>query len=208
MTSQAPEQIHRQYLNRFADIDLPDLARRMGVDMDEDSLLLPYYDSIYRVSERGILCPDYREPPPAVKSVLCRYLINFPQTPPQSQEWTAYRDLPNAAPYAGDFRATVEMPLARVFTGKRLELLTSCAAVGGFTPTDGFDYDASMVFPALPHMDVLLLFNDADETFPSKCLLLFEENAHELLDMESLVVVAWRLAWLLFTMSGMDVPEE
>ena len=208
MTDLVLERIYHQFLARAENMDFFGLADRMGVEMDGDTLLLPYFDSLYRVNDRGILGPDYREPPPVVKSVLCRYLTSFPQSPSRSLEWSAYRDLPNAEPFAGDFRANVEMPLARVFTGKRMELLTSCAAVGGFTPTDGFDYDASMAFQALPHMNLLLLFNDADETFPAKCLVLFEENAHELLDMESLVVVAWRLAYLIFNMSGINLPEE
>ncbi|WP_051327229.1 DUF3786 domain-containing protein [Desulfatibacillum aliphaticivorans] len=208
VTNPVLERIYSQFLERAEALDFTDLARRLSVEMDEDALIVPYFDSQYRVSKQSILGPDFREPAPIVKAVLCQYLTRFPQSPSPSGDWTAFRDLPDGDRFAGDFRSSVEMPLARVFTGKRLDLMTSCAAIGGLTPTQGFDYDASMVFQALPHMNLLLLFNDADETFPAKCLLLFEDNAHELLDMETLSVVAWRLAYLLFTMSGIELSEE
>ena len=197
-----------QCLEVINQLDLASLADAMGLEMDEDALLLPYFDDVFRVSKRGIVGPDFREAAPAVKTVLARYLLMYPESEPSACEWSAFRDLPGAEPFAGDFRASVEMTLARMFTGKRMELLTSCAAVGGLTPADDMDYDASSVFQALPCIDLLLLFNEADETFPAKCLVLFGENAHRFLDMESLAMVAWRLAFLIFNMSGFELPEE
>ncbi len=188
--------------------DLEDLARRIDLEMDDDALLLPYFDSIFRVSKRGIVGPDFREAPLSVKLVLSKYLLMYPENVSAGLDWTPFREFPGSAPFTGYFRVHVEMILARMFTDRRIELMTSCAALGGFTPSDDMNYDASAIFQALPNMDLLLLFNDADETFPAKCLVLFEQNAHEFLDAESLSMVAWRMAFQIFNMSGFELPEE
>ncbi len=49
-------------------------------------------------------------------------------------------------------------------------------------------YDLSYRFEALPRLSLLLLFNDADEDFPAKCMVLFEKHAEEYLDLESLAM--------------------
>jgi hypothetical protein len=50
-----------------------------------------------------------------------------------------------------------------------------------------------MKFDPLPHIPILLLFNDTDEEFPAQCLLLFERRTETYLDVESMAILAWLL---------------
>ena len=45
------------------------------------------------------------------------------------------------------------------------------------------------IYPALPKVPMLLLFNDKDDEFPAQCSVLFEKRAKKFLDMECLAMV-------------------
>ena len=47
-----------------------------------------------------------------------------------------------------------------------------------------------MQFDALPKVPVIVLFNDADDEFPTQCSLLFERRAESYLDAECLAMIA------------------
>ena len=51
-----------------------------------------------------------------------------------------------------------------------------------------------MLFEALPKVPILMLFNDGDDEFSARCLVLFERRAEKYLDMECLATVGWLLA--------------
>jgi hypothetical protein len=46
-----------------------------------------------------------------------------------------------------------------------------------------------MEFTALPKIKLLLLFNDSDDEFPASCSVLFQKQAEEYLDPESLIMI-------------------
>ena len=106
-----------------------------------------------------------------------------------------YKDFKDAAPHVQGFRNTTELSIARHFSGK-LELLEKkCLEVGGKPYETDVSCDLAMQFQALPMVPVFLIFNDADEDFPSQCTLLFQKNAETYLDMECVAMVGSMLVY-------------
>ena len=197
MSTKAPvfEKIYRDYLKQVNRIDLEPRLERLGVYMDENEVVIPFYGALYRISASGIRDPFDRQPAHAVSVLLFRYLILCPDTPPSADNWVSYKDFKDAAPFVGGFVNTAERPIARDFSGQLGALEQACKAIGGRDPGRELSYDLAMRLDPLPRVPMLLLFNDRDEEFPAQCSLLFERRAEEYLDMECLA------------MAGMALPE-
>lgn len=67
-------------------------------------------------------------------------------------------------------------------------------------------YDLAAQFVALPRVPLLLLFNDADDEFPARCSVLFQEHADRYLDPECLAMLGRRL-YARLERAGDDPPE-
>jgi hypothetical protein len=187
------DQIYQDYLKQLKELDLTTLATRVGTATAGDSLLIPLFGRPYRVSPSGVKDPTGQEPIHSVKVVLCRYLLHYPASEPQGQEWVSYKDFKGAAPFVGGFQNNTERAIAKKFSGRLAALKEACHCVGGEEAGANWGYQLSMKFVALPHVPLLLAFNDADEEFPAGCLLLFERRAERYLDMECLAILAWLL---------------
>jgi hypothetical protein len=186
---------YQMYLKQIGERNLPELAKRLNVEMDRDMLPVRLFGRRYHICSRGIEYPENKPLVHAEIVVLCQFVIRFPHAFPFSSNWVLYRDFMDAAPFVGGFRTSVEEPLAKIFSGK-LELLEkACDAMGGVKPQleQPLQYDLIRMFQALPEVPVLLLFNDADEEFPAETRIMFEDRADKFLDMESLAGVGWLL---------------
>ena len=95
------------------------------------------------------------------------------------------------------FRNSAERPIAQSFSGKAAMLKERCLRLGGEIFATEVACDLAFRFNALPKLPVMLLFNDADESFPSGCTLLFQIDASDYLDMECIAMIGSSLAaWL------------
>ncbi len=205
MDKQAPifEKVYRDYLKQIGELDLEALARRMGCEFSEGSVVVPFFSRLYRVAPEGIKDPRGAEPLHAVKVVLCKYLLMFPDPEPLGEEdWVAYRDFKDAAPFVGGFQTNSERSLARRFSDRLEELRGACVRLDGTDPGLDWNYQLRFRFDALSRVPMLLLFNDVDEEFPAQCLVLFQRRAERYLDMECLAIEAWLLADFLRQAAG------
>ncbi len=187
------DQIYRDYLRRLGQINLHTIASKIGTDMEGDSILIPLFGQLYKVSPKGILDQSGKEPIHSVKVVLCQYLLHVPAIQPGGEDWVSYKDFKDATPFVGGFQNNTEKAIAKNFAGRLEALIRACLHLGGKDPNLNWGYQLSMKFDPLPHVSILLLFNDADEEFPPQCLLLFERRAETYLDMESMAILAWLL---------------
>jgi hypothetical protein len=48
------EETYSKYLSHISDIDLMSRAVRLGAELAEDSLIIPYYEAPFRVSTDGV----------------------------------------------------------------------------------------------------------------------------------------------------------
>jgi hypothetical protein len=183
------EQTYKDYLSRIAELDFPFLADKLGMQLDGQHVIIPFFSKLYRISAKGIADPSDRQPHLSVSVILCKYLLMCPLIEPLEGNWMSYKDFKDAAPLIRAFYNTVTHPIAETFSGRLTELENAGEKIGGYAPTDAFSYDFSMQFDALPKIPLLLLFNDKDDEFPAQCSVLFEKHAEKFLDMECLAMV-------------------
>ena len=183
------EQTYKDYLSRIAELDSLYLADKLGIQLDGQTVIIPFFGKPYRISAKSITDPLNRQPHLSVSVILCKYLLMCPMLEPLGGNWMSYKDFKNAAPLIQAFFNTVTHPIAETFGGRLAELETAGKKIGGHPPADQFSYDLAMQFNALPKVPVLLLFNDKDEEFPAQCSVLFEKRAEKFLDMECLAMV-------------------
>ncbi|MBU2490351.1 MAG: DUF3786 domain-containing protein [Proteobacteria bacterium] len=204
---EAFDQTSRLYMERLEGKDLARVARDAGLEFSGGWLSVPLFGAVHRVGPEGVEGPGGREPGMAVKVLLFRFALDFPDPVPPPGGWAAYRDFPDAAPFVGAFAANVETALARAFSGKPDAFCQALADQGGEPPGESLPYDASAVFTVLPLVPVLALFNDADETLPASCSVLFDRTAPRFLDAECLAMAGWLLADRLMRGLRPPLPE-
>lgn len=190
------EKTYQMYLEQIGKRNLPELAKRLNVDMEHDMLPVKLFGRRYHVSDKGIEYPENKPLVHAEIVILCQYVIRFPHAFPFSSNWVMFRDFTDAAPLVQGFRANAEDTIADTFSGKLEQLKAACNAMGGSKPEleQPLQYDLIRMFQALPDLPMLLLFNDEDEEFPAEVKIMFEDRAEKFLDMESLSMLGWLLS--------------
>ena len=195
--SPAFEETYQIYLKRIGQLAFKPLAKNLGVTVEKDEVIVPFFGKPYRVSAKGIVGPAGERPSLEICVVVSNYLIWYQDDCSICDEWVSYRDFKDAGPLTTFYANAVEKPIARHFSGKLQQLEASCMAYGG-SPSDlELSYELSMKFYPLPKVPMLLLYNDADEEFPAHCSLLFEKHADKYLDAESLAILGMILSTFL-----------
>jgi hypothetical protein len=206
MTSKAPvfEKIHQDYLARVAGLDLTGKQDLLGIEVDGQTINIPFFNETFTVTPRDISDHRGTRPPHSVCVILCQYLLLSPDRAEDDKQLVTYRDFKDAAPYVQGFDNTAQKPVSRAFAGRLDALEAGCRHLGG-TPCDiGISCDLSYMFEALPRVRIYLVFNDADEDFPADCSMLFERQAASYLDMECLAMIGMVLAQRL---AGKENPD-
>jgi hypothetical protein len=183
------EQTYQDYLSRIAELDFSFLADKLGMQLEGQQVIIPFFGKPYRVSAKGISDPLNRQPHLSVCVILCKHLLMCPMIEPLAGNWMSFKDFKDAAPLIRAFYNTVTHPIAATFSGRLAALETAVKKIGGYQPAEQYPYDLAMQFDALPALPVLLLFNDKDEEFPAQCSILFERRAEKFLDMECLAML-------------------
>jgi hypothetical protein len=205
------DEIYANYLAEVADLDLVRSAARLGLERDDDAVVVPFYGSSFRVSGEGVADPQGYRPSHAVSVILCKYLLLCPtEVPPSTVDWVRYSTFKDALPFAAGFRNTAEQPIGETFAGRLEDLREAAAGLGGTHTEAPFACDLAIRLPALPTVPLLMTFDDRDEEFPAQCTLLFEDRAAAYLDMECLAMLGMVLAsWLKGKpTSGEDYPPD
>ena len=184
------EQTYEDYLSQIAGLDFNFIADTLGVKVDGDDVIIPFFGKRYRVSKKAITDPDGKQPQLSICVILCKYLLMCPLIEPLGGNWMAFKDFKDAAPLVNAFSNTVAGPMAETFSGRVPELEKCGKKMGGYPPGEEFPYDLCMQFDALPKVPLLLLFNDMDDEFPAQCGVLFEKRTEKFIDMECLAMVA------------------
>jgi hypothetical protein len=188
------EETLKNYLSQLGQIEFKYLENMLGVTVEKDVVMVPFFGKPYRASAKGVSDPSGRQPPLEISVVLCRYLLLCPKTNPIDDQWVSYRDFKDSGPLTTFFLNAVEKPVAHHFSGKVHELKASCDMLGGYQPFTELSYELSVQFNPLPRVPLLLLYNDADDEFPAHCSILFEQRAEKYLDAECLAILGLLLS--------------
>jgi hypothetical protein len=188
------DRTYKDYITQVFNVDLESRAEKLGVRIDGDELLISFFGKPYRVSPKGIADPSGKRPAHSISVVLCKYLLLCPEFPPREHDWVSYKDFKDAAPFVGAFANNVERTIAKNFRRRLEDLRLAGEKLTGRPPETDFPYQLSVRFEPLPKVPLLMLFNDEDEEFSARCLVLFERRAEKYLDMECLAIVGWLLS--------------
>jgi len=188
------EETLKNYLNQVGQMELKSLEDKLGIAVEKDEVMVPFFGKPYRVFEKGVIDPSGKQPPLEISVVLCKYLLLCPKTNPIADQWVSYRDFKDSGPLTKFFLNAVEQPVAHHFSGRLDELKASCDMLGGYQPFIKLSYELSVQFNPLPKVPLLLLYNDADDEFPAHCSILFERRAEKYLDAECLAIVGMLLS--------------
>jgi hypothetical protein len=188
------EETYKNYLVQVGGLDLKLTAERLGIRLVGEEMEILFFGQLFRVSSRGVFDPEGREPAFAVRVALCRYLLLAPKTAPAGEEWVSYKDFKDAAPFVGGFVSNTEQALVKYFSGRLDRLKEACNKLDARPADLDLSYQIAVRFEDLPHIPLLLLFNDEDEEFRAQCNLLFQKKAERYLDMECLAILGWFLS--------------
>jgi hypothetical protein len=184
------------YCQKLAKTDLASRSEILGVEYQKEKLMIPLFGTLYFVSKDGIVNTDGTRPDYAICVILAQYTLLCPEKNHLDPEWIAFRDLKKISHFTNVnyFQSDTEQPIAHSFTGKKGALLDICASLHGGQYAENSAYDVACTFQALPKISLLLLFNDRDEDFPADCSVLFQRQAEQYLDPESLAMTSALLA--------------
>jgi len=175
-----------RYLEEIRGIDFLSKAGSLGVEKDGESLLVPLYNVLHRVSVDGVESLGEAPLTPAVQVMICKYVLVTPQKLPEiSDKFVTYREFKDAAPLVSHFTNNTNKTLESHFSGNLQGLQERGLSVGGKL-LESSTYDISLEFKAFPRIPVVLNFNDADDMFPAACSILYRSSAALFLDMECL----------------------
>jgi hypothetical protein len=188
------EQTYRHYLAELSNIDYLARAVPLGVETVDDKLIIPLYDQLYHLSSVAVSSPGGAEVSPAVRVILCKYVLRCPaELPVISKRYMTYREFRDAGPLVSYFTSNTNKTIESHFSRKPELLQQRCLELGGVAEKNE-TYDFSFTFQALPRIPVILNFNDADDMFGPSCSILYHESAQYYLDMECLAMTGTLLA--------------
>jgi len=144
------EETLKNYLGQVGQIELKSLEDKLGVEVEKDEVIVPFFGKPYRVSEGGVIDPSGKQPPLEISVVLCKYLLLCPKTNPIADQWVSYRDFKDSGPLTSFFLNAVEQPVANHFSGRLGELKASCDMLGGYQPLIELSYELSVQFSSIP----------------------------------------------------------
>ena len=196
------DQTYHHYLRQLSSRSLKESADVLGINIEDDASIVPYFNQPIRLTAAGLVDQNGRRPEFSDCVVVCRYLIMAPAAEPRDRTWVAFRDFADAGPLTVFWRDTVEGPLARAFSGQRDKLKAACDRLSGVRPEMQIACDLYRCFHPLPKVPMLLIFNDCDDEFPAAASLLFERRAASYLDAESQAILGHAFTRRL--LAGMD----
>ena len=196
---------YQNYLDRLAGLDFGRVGPAAGASVlahnGVPALGLTYFSVSYTITGQGITDPEERSAAYDTCAILCRYLImandRANASVPKAEgkgDWTSFRDLKDTGPLTVYFRDNVESVICRALAGKGLATAAKkLSDLGGVVPNIGARYDLMLAFQGLPHIPMLMLFNDAEDGFPPTCSVLFRSDVEIHLDAECIAMMGHRL---------------
>ena len=192
------EKHYNEYLQRLNSLDFDGVAKKLGGQINKNSrgksLGMSLLGQAYNISPQGITDSSGKKPSYDICIILCRHLLLCPEILPHDPQWVAFRDLKDTGPLTVYFRDNVEQAIAREFAGKIEALRQGMKGLNGYAPDLDVSYDLALQVDGLAKIPMVLLFNDAEESFPAQCSLLFERQVEIYLDAECIAMLGYRLA--------------
>jgi Domain of unknown function (DUF3786) len=182
------EETYNKYLSHISDIDLLPRAVRLGAEHAGDVLIIPYYETPFRISSDGVFDETGKRANFAISVVLFQYIFHCPTEIPIAGDWVTFRGFKDAGPLGGYFTSNNNKIIETTFEGNPEALQYACNRLGGRLLDNDPSWDFSVAFDMLPRIPIRLRFNDKDDEFSAQSSILFRQSAESYIDMESLAI--------------------
>ncbi|OGR26470.1 MAG: hypothetical protein A2277_15965 [Desulfobacterales bacterium RIFOXYA12_FULL_46_15] len=181
---------YKEYCRQIAGLDFSSIKDTLGIELRGHEAVIPFFGENYIVSDTGIADESGNRPSYMVCVILSKYLLLCPGTPVVNKEWSALKDFHKMSQFTNlnFFTSDTEQPIVKIFSGRISALSEASRKLGGKPCKLGVSYDFAMEFRVLPKIEILLIFNDRDDEFPATCSVLFQKQAEDYLDPESLIM--------------------
>jgi hypothetical protein len=185
------------YLSQICELNIENIPDILGIQKCEQGYRFDFFNRPILFDHNDFIDLSGKGLSPAVKTVLCKYITNCPQTPLEtSGRLVTFREFPGAGPLFSRFVDNTNKTIENTFSKRLEEFKEKCKEMCGM-PLSNASYDLNMRFKALPKIPVILQFNDVDEIFPAKAVFFFHDDAVQYLDLKSLAGIITYLTGLL-----------
>jgi len=183
---------------KIAGVDFAALAPRLGASWNEatpEVMRLSYLGQEVLLS-KGAISIDNRVPEDPRDQILIYNYVHSGGGPLPEGAWLGLESLPNSIAKVRTLATYCEAPLARLFSEQPPERIIAVAALAGGTLIGNPGATLTFIFPVLPRLPQQVIFweEDADDGFPARVKILFDQRVLDFLDLESLVFSGERLA--------------
>lgn len=196
-----------EYLkSKIPSAKLGDAAELTGCDWSSSEpgqVRLIYLGRQVMLSADSILINGEEPEDPRDQILLYNYICHGGGKEPEL-EWIGMESMPNSISKIQTLRRYCEKPVAAHFSGRPEHLIECGLEIGGREMIDTEkNCNVAMYFQVLPRIPVYMLFWDEDKEdgFPAKVKVLFDRHVLNMLDLESLVFTAERMAESLINIS-------
>lgn len=176
---------------RFLEMDHEALAKRFGLEQDEDALYIVFFNQRYRLDKKCgmITLEEDPERKLAFNTIISIYNLFYYASPEArvKGEFVPFRHVKRAAPFDPAFQRTILVPLAKTFEGRTEALEKACRALQGEPVRQG---DVGYVIHAFDCMPLTVIFWDGDEEFAAQANILFDADITDFIHEETVVCVA------------------
>ncbi|MBF0550324.1 MAG: DUF3786 domain-containing protein [Deltaproteobacteria bacterium] len=200
------KRIYEDLLSHLVAVDIATSAEHLNLRLnDAGEAEVSFLGVNYLVSNDGVRRSDGQKVLHATGSALIHYILKANRSR-QSGQFVTFSELAGPLFTQSSYSASaLELPIIKRFRGRVPELLSVAAAIGGHQGGVAGLGSISITFDLLPHILLQLIFYDRDDEFPARATLLFDRNATQLIDFESLAVLVTLFVQCL---TGMNYEEN
>jgi hypothetical protein len=191
----------RSYLEELSKLP-PGPLEGLGASKVGERHQVRMFGEVVTVGPEGVSWRGEGSAPSPVAIVVLKYLLfRANRDHGHQMEWVTFKDLKDSSPFVGAFKKNVEERIEEVFGGSCGLLIKSSESLGGKRLFMS-GYEIAYEFEALGHIRIRLYFNDGDELFKPKAVLLFQETILKYLDIECIAALGWIFADMLIEKAG------
>lgn len=201
------EKVFAVFQQWFIESDQKKTAEKLGLEMDEDFLYVPFFYEICRADRKsGEITKESGEPVPVTdRLTIMHHLHYFQETARESTKRVPFREVREAAVFEHAYRKSAVEPLRNAFSGCPEKLLESGIAMGGKQEKYG---DVSVTLQAFPKISLTYIFWDGDEEFPASANILFDDQIAKWTHPESVPTLAQKGSERLIGLAFGEKPQR
>jgi hypothetical protein len=181
---QEREQAIEQLKKEVAAIDFPSAAKRLGVPLSDNKLIIKCLGKDFSVDIKGNIITDIHVHPWIVVPVF-NYIIGGAGVPPAG-EWLPFRELEGGKTWYRLFGQRCEKPLKNI-ADTYTDLFEDMIHIfNGRQVEKHYNADISLVLHPLPKLPILTCYWKPDDGLESNLNLFFDSTAEDNLNIESI----------------------